>query len=54
MRASFYVVVCAGCMAWEALMSAGLNADKKRPTEVGRRDIGAWVRSPVCAPGSGR
>ncbi len=39
MRASFYVVVGSGCMAWEALMLAGLNADKKRPTEVGRRDI---------------
>ncbi len=29
MRASFYVVVCSGCMAWEALMLAGLNADKE-------------------------
>lgn len=29
MRASFYVVVGSGCMAWEALMLAGLNADKK-------------------------
>lgn len=29
MRASFYIVVGSGCMAWEALMLAGLNADKK-------------------------
>ncbi len=36
MRASFYVVVCSGCAA---MMQAEANADKKRPTEVGRRDI---------------
>lgn len=54
MRASFYVAVCSGCMAWVALMLTGLNADKKRPTEVGRRDIGSRVSPPVFARGSGR
>lgn len=49
MRAFFYVVICT---AWAQMMLADVKADKKRPTEVGRRDIGARVRSPVCAPGS--
>lgn len=49
MQASFNVVVCSGCAA---MMLVEAKAEKKRPTEVGRRGIGSRVRSPVCAPGN--
>ena len=52
MRASFYIVVCSGCTALGQGSCRQKRPIKKRPTEVGRLDIGAWVRSPVYAPGN--